>query len=117
MFAQGSLLSRRPLSDTEFTTLYTAHLPTEITRIMVCNVSSDTKAFSMYQNTPTTSDDYTLFRGAEIPADGTWAFEINTVGGGIFMIPGDTLGIVAAEANTLVVFIYGVIINLAPGAV
>ena len=112
MFAQGSLLNRVRVTTGDLTTLYTASLPTEITRIMICNTSGNTRTFSLFQNATDADDEFKIFADVGLTANATWGFETGAVGGGVFLREGESLSIEASNGNALTVFVYGITVSI-----
>jgi len=115
MFSQGSQLAQIRVSASASTAVTTT-LRTEVTRIFVCNTSSSIATFSIYHDEDGTTYDETtaLFFGATIEANTTVDIISDTLGAGIMMMRGASLGINSDTDNALTFSIYGVTEDVAP---
>lgn len=111
-FAPGALLFQGSMTENPSTALVAA-VPTEITKIIVCNASGSagtTSAFSVFHDeggdgfSATTA----LYFHVEIAKQETVVLDINTTGNGIQIGEGGRLGVAGATAHPITFSVYGV---------
>ena len=109
MFNQGSQLAQIQPSASA-STAFTATLRTEVTRIMVCNVSGSGATFDIYHDDDGTTFDGTtaLFWQANIPSNSTVEVLSETLGSGVMMARGGSIGVKASINQSLTFTLYGV---------
>ena len=109
MFAQGSLLAQvRPSASAS--TAYTSTLRTEVTRIVVCNTTSNNATFSLYHDDDGTTYNQTtaLYYDQTISGATSVSIASQAMGGGFMMARGASLGVKSGTDAALTFSIYGV---------
>lgn len=109
MFSQGSQLAQiRPSASAS--TAFTSTLRTEITRIMVCNTSNAVATFDIYHDDDGTTYDQTtaLFYGATIESNATVEILSETLGAGVILARGASIGVNTSVDQALTFSLYGV---------
>lgn len=114
--AQGSRLFRARQNDTNNATVFTASLPTEITRILVANTTGSAATFRLFHVAVGGTADQTsaLYYDVSVPANTTFAFGGDTNNGGIHLEEGETIVFREGTANALTIHGYGVTASVAP---
>lgn len=108
MIAIASQLAQvRPGAGTE--TALTASLPTEVTRIVVCNTTGVATTFSLYHDDDGTTynADSQLYNAEPLGANETKTIEASAMGGGISVAEGGSIGVAAGTANAVNFTLYG----------
>lgn len=115
MLAIASQLAQILPTDTVVNTAYTAVIKTDVTLIIVCNVSTNARKFSIYHDDDgTTFDDTTaLYKDEPIAASTTRRIEIQYEGGGISVEEGGAIGVKTDVASELNFTLYGMTQNIA----
>ena len=111
-YAPGNLLGQARLSNTDAAVLYTAVVRTEITRLIVANVTSSAASFRLHhdQGGSTFDESNALIYDFEIAANGFFdSLQSYNTGNGITLVPTDTLGIRSGTGNALTFSVYGVL--------
>lgn len=111
-FAPGALLYQGSLAETP-TTALVATVPTEITKIIVCNASGHTgttSEFSVFhdENGDGFSATTALYFHVELAKQQTVVLDINTTGNGIQIGKGGKLGLAGGTAHPITISVYGV---------
>jgi len=111
-FAPGALLFQASLTATPTTALVAA-VPTEITKIIVCNASGHsgtTSDFSIFhdENGDGFSATTALYFHVELAKQQTVVLDINTTGNGIQIGTGGKLGVAGGTAHPITISVYGV---------
>jgi len=116
--AQGSRLALTTPGDTSNHDVFTAALPTELTRLLVCNVSALAATFRFFHVPFGGSSGSTnaLFWDVSIATGATFDFAAGTDNAGPQLAVGDILAVRSGTANALTFNIYGVTASIAPGA-
>ena len=109
MLAAGALLGQVRPGDTNNATLYTAVLGTEVTRIVVCNVSGSPATFRLFHDQGgSTYDQTNALRYDVSVANGAFAEIIGgSEGAGLQLEVGDTIGVRSSVLDALVFTAYG----------
>ena len=113
MFAQGSLLAQMDLGDTDITVLFTATMRTEVTRIQVVNTTSNDSSFRLYHRVEDGDVDSSnaLMYNQDVDGHSHYMHASPGAGSGIMMSPGDRLAVKAADADRLMINIYGITVD------
>ena len=109
MFASGSQLAQSRPSGTSATSIFTATLPTEITRIVICNTTGSAANYSLYHDDNGSTFDQTsaLFYTVSLAANSTQNIEL-TPGSGLMVSKDGQIAFQAGTGNALTCTIYGV---------
>jgi len=109
MSAQGSQLAQVRPSGTSASAVFTATIPTEVTRVFISYTTGSAAAFSLYHDDDGTTYDQTtaLFYGVSVAANTTTEFQCNP-GAGIQMRAGGALAVQTDTGNALTFSIYGI---------
>lgn len=109
MFASGSQLAQSRPANTSTATAYTAVMPTEISRVVVCNTTGSASTFSLFHDDDGTTYDQTtaLYYAAPIAANTTVEIEM-LPGVGWGMKTSGTLGIQSGTSSAITYTFYGV---------
>lgn len=115
MNAAASRIAQISIADTATTKVFTAVLPTEITRIMITGPSG---VVDIYHNPAdntgnTPGDEYKIIRASVSGSNLLWKDEAQAPGTGITLSPGDELW-VFGSMNEIVIAIYAITANIAP---
>ena len=115
---KGSKLAAVTPSGTTAVTAFPATLPTEITRIFVCNVSGSACTFRLFHGADGDSFDTSnaLYYDAAVPAGTTVEIFADSTNCGITLEATDILGVRSDTADGLTFSIYGVTAEITPGA-
>lgn len=115
MLAAGALLGQVRPSDANNATLFTAVLGTEITRIVVCNVSASVATFRLFHDEGGASFDQTNALRYDVSLNAGEFAEIigGSEGAGIQLDETDSLGVRSSVADALTFSAYGVTETLA----
>ena len=118
MFATGILLAQHRLADTDSTKVFTASMPTEITRMQIVNTSLGDTSISIYHNPKAnagnTPDNDNIVSLLNVGASETAEWAIPSAGAGLQLTDGDEIWVGASVASAVTVSIYGVTISIAP---
>lgn len=111
-FAPGALLFQASLTATPTTALVAA-VPTEITKIIVCNASGHTGTtsdFSIFHDDAGTgfATSNALYFTVPLDKQETVVLDINTTGNGIQISTGGKLGVAGGTAHPVTISVYGV---------
>jgi len=111
-FAPGALLFQASLTATPTTALVAA-VPTEITKIIICNASGHsgtTSDYSIWHDEQGAGFSATtaLYANVELAKQETVVLDINTTGNGIQIGTGGKLGVAGGTAHPITVSVYGV---------
>jgi len=115
-FAKGSLLAQVAPANTTAATAYTCgDVPTEITRILVCNTTAVAAAARIFHDDAAASyvAGTALWYDKNIPANETVELTSPSVGAGIHLKKSGTIGVRTGTANALTFSIYGITATLA----
>lgn len=114
-FASGSQLSQSRPSGTTAVSAFTALMPTEITRVIVCNTTGTAAAMSLYHDDNGSTFDATsaLYEGKSVPANDSIEIKAESIGAGIMLSRDGQIGIKTGTASALTFTIYGVTANIA----
>ncbi len=114
MFAKGSQLAQVRPSATA-STVYTATLRTEVTRIMVCNTTANNVGYDIYHDDDGTTyaQATALYYSQSISGNTTHAITFDGAGGGIFLARGGALGVKPSVDLAVTFSIYGITEELA----
>lgn len=116
MLARGFLLGQSRPANTTAAALYTATLETEVSAICICNVTSSASTFRLFHDEGGTTFDNTnaLYFDYPIPGNDTVWVSADSMGAGLQLQIGDSLGIRTGTADALVFTAYGTTLDLAP---
>ena len=114
MFASGSQLAQARPSDSTATTAFTASIPTEITRIVVCNTTGSSAAYSVFHDDDgSTYDEGTaLFYGVALAANSSDVIDFGGMGGGIQVRKGGAIGVKTGTGSAITFTLYGITSNV-----
>lgn len=116
MFAKGTLLGRdRPVNTTEVS-IFTATLPTEVTKIFVTNTTGSAATFRIHHDVAgsgTYNQDNALYYDKNVPANDTVIIELAAPGAGIQLDPDDELIVRSGTGDALNFSAYGATADLA----
>ncbi len=114
--AEGSRLFASRPADTNDTTVFTATINTELTRLLICNNTGGAVTFRFYHvpEGGAAGLDNALWYDKSIAANDTFSFAGDTNNGGIHMEEGDFLVVRSSSGNALGFHGYGVGANIAP---
>lgn len=109
MQASGFLLGQSRPNGTSALSLYDASLITEVTKIIVANVTGTDTTFSLYHDDDgsTYDENSALFFSVPIEGNTTVMLTADTLNGGITLSPGGSLGHQSGTANALTFSAYG----------
>ena len=110
MFASGSQLAQTRPTDTNAATAYTAALRSEITRMVIANVTASAATYSICHDDDGTTYDATtaLFWEVSIPAHTTDMVDFGGIGGGVMVSPTGSIGVQSGTASAITYSFYGV---------
>lgn len=115
MFAQGSQLAQ-VRGSASASTAYTATLRTEVTRIVVCNVTTSDATFDIYHDDDGST--YTvataLYYERTVSAKTSFVISSEAIGSGISIEQGGRLGVKTSTDLAVTFSIYGVTEDRAP---
>lgn len=116
MNAEGSRLFGSRPANTNVTLAFTAVLPTEITRLVVANVTGSAADYRLFHvpSGGTQGNEHALAYDVTVATKGVSLVEAASQNSGISMQPGDTLHVRSSTGDALVFTGYGVTANLAP---
>ena len=114
--AQGSRLAVVRPDSTDAATAFTASLPTEVTRVFVCNTSGVARKFRLFHGNSGDGfdEDNALFWDVVVDADTTYEVFSDAPNAGVTMGAGDMIGVRSDLADGLTFSIYGVTTSIAP---
>lgn len=115
MLAQGSQLAQLRPGDTANATAYTAVIDTEVTKIVICNTTGSPVAARVFHDDDGTTFDQTtaLYYDKSVPANDTIVLEAATLGAGVQVQIGGSIGVRSATGSALTFTIYGVTASIA----
>ncbi|MEJ2116427.1 MAG: hypothetical protein P8Y36_00420 [Alphaproteobacteria bacterium] len=115
--AQGSRLAVVRPDSTSAVTAFTASLPTEVTRVFVCNTSGGARTFRMLHGESGDSfdEENALFWDVAVAANTTYEVFSDAPNAGVSMRESDIIGVRSDAADGLTFSIYGVTTSIAPG--
>lgn len=112
MLAVGGLIAQAAPANTSAATLYTqSNLPVlEVTAICVCNTTGTAATFRLFhdQDGTTYAANNALYYDKSVPANDSIWIRAESMGAGIFLSEGDSLGIQSGTADALTFSAYGV---------
>lgn len=110
MPASGSLLAQTRPSGTTAATAYTATARTEITRLVIANVSGSSATCRLFHDDDGTTYDQTtaLLYDATIAGGESLVWGDNPDGAGIIVAPGGTIGVRTGTASAFTFTLYGI---------
>lgn len=114
MFAKGSQLAQvRPSASAS--TAFTSTLRTEITRIVVANTTTATVGFSVYHDDDgaTYTQATALYYDVSLSGNQTLSISFDSLGGGLAMARGASLGVRSSVDLACTFTLYGVTEDLA----
>ena len=111
--APGSLLGRLAPADTTAATIFTATVRTEITSILICNVTGSAATFRLFHGVATSTYvvGNALYYDVSVPANTTTNLDAE-VHAGINLAATDTLGVRTGTADAITFSVYGVTQNI-----
>lgn len=114
-FASGSQLAQSRPSGTTAVSAFTALMPTEITRIIVCNTTGTAANMSIYHDDDGSTFDATtaLYESKSVPANDSIEIKAESIGAGLMMAKNGQIGVKTGTANALTFTIYGITANIA----
>ena len=110
MFASGSQLAQSRPADSTATTAFTASIPTEITRIVVCNTTGTGADYSIFHDDDGTTYDQgtALFYEVTVAANSTDLIDFGGMGGGIHVRKGGSVGVKTGTGSAITFTLYGI---------
>ena len=114
-FASGFQVAQSRPSGTSAVSVFTATMPTEITRVVVCNTTGGAVSASLYHDDDGSTFDATtaLMEAASIAANDRIEIAMR-VGSGIMVRKDGQIGVKTSSANALTFTLYGGTANVAP---
>ncbi len=112
--AAGTLLAQvRPANTTAATAYTSENKVTEITSIIVCNTTGSPVTFRVFHDVQGTTYDQSnaLWYDVSLAANASTVLNSESPNGGIFLNPGDSLGVRVGTGNGITFSIYGVVEN------
>ena len=115
MLAAGTLLGQLRPANTSNATQLTAAIGMEVTRIVVCNVSGGAATFRLFHDQAGTTYDQSnaLRYDKNVPTGDAIEIVGDSMGAGIQLENGDSIGVRSSVANALTFTAYGVTERLA----
>lgn len=114
-FASGAQLAQTRPSVTTAVNAFTAAMPTEITRIVICNTTGTAAAMSLYHDDDgsTFTADTALYEAKSVPANDSIEIKAESIGGGLMVTKNGQIGVKTGTANALNFTLYGITADIA----
>jgi hypothetical protein len=109
-FASGFQIAQNRPSGTTATSVYTATMITEVTRIIICNTTSSAADFSLYHDDDGSTFDETsaLHFAQTVPPYSTVTIEAGNMGAGLMVTGSGQIGVQTSTSNALTFTLYGI---------
>ena len=116
-FASGFQVAQSRPSNTTAASVYTAPLPTEVTRIIICNTTGSAADASLYHDDDGSTFDATtaLIESKSIPANDYLEIKLDG-GSGLMIKRSGQIGVKTGTGNALTFTLYGHTANMAPSS-